>query len=65
MAQQTETASIEANESDLADESSTVQIPTSPASLWTSVSKVHYSVTHTGECDDAALISCDCVVRTD
>ena len=66
MAQQVETASIERQEEDLPGEPpAAVEVPASPASLWASVSQVHYSITHTGECDSRAWIDCDCVVHTE
>lgn len=65
MAQTVETASNEAQTDDQPGEPSRIEVPTSPASLWASVSTVHYSVTHTGECDSRAWIDCDCVVHTD
>ncbi len=64
MAHQVETASIEATEKDLPAEQSSADIPTGPASLWASESKVHYSITHTGECDTRAWIDCCYVVHT-
>lgn len=65
MAQQLETASTEASGPDLPGEQPAADVPASPASLWASVSKVHYSITHTGECDTRAWIDCDCVIHTD
>jgi hypothetical protein len=65
MAQQVETVSLEAGEEDLPEERPSSEIPTSPASLWASESKVHYSITHTGECDARAWIDCDCVIHID
>ncbi|THV43601.1 hypothetical protein [Glycomyces buryatensis] len=61
MAQQLETASLEAGEPTRPVE--TAAVPASPASLWTSESKVHYSITHTGEFDPASVIDCDCVIH--
>lgn len=65
MAQTVETASGESQTEDRTGEPSQVEVPASPASLWASVSTVHYSVTHTGECDSGAWIDCDCVVHID
>ncbi|WP_026929106.1 hypothetical protein [Glycomyces tenuis] len=65
MAQQVETVSFEAIEEDLPGERPSAEVPTSPASLWASESKVHYSITHTGECDTRAWIDCDCVIHID
>ncbi len=65
MAQQAEAASIEAPEEDLSGErpSTDVDVPTSPASLWASESKAHYSITRTDEGDTRAWIDCDCVIH--
>ncbi|WP_026922867.1 hypothetical protein [Glycomyces arizonensis] len=65
MAQQVETVSIKTAEEDLPGEQPSPEIPTSPASLWASESKAHYSITHTGECDTHAWIDCDCVIHID
>ncbi|GAB3646730.1 hypothetical protein [Glycomyces tarimensis] len=65
MAQQVETASIEANEEDLPGERPSGHVPTSPASLWASESKVQYSITHIEACDTSAWIDCDCVIHID
>lgn len=39
--------------------------PASPASLWASESRVHYSITHTEQRDSRAWIDCDCVIHSD
>jgi len=64
MVQQLETAPSEASEpatSTLA----AADVPASPASLWTSESRAHYSITHTAQADARALIDCDCVIHSD
>ena len=40
-------------------------VPASPASLWASQSRVHYSITHTEQRDARAWIDCDCVIHSD
>ncbi|MCH7233126.1 hypothetical protein L0U85_20025 [Glycomyces sp. L485] len=64
MAQQVESASIEASEQDPPGERPPADIPASPATLWASESKVHYSITHTAG-DTPAWIDCDCVIHND
>ena len=66
MAQQVETVSIEANEQDLPGEQSSSEVPASPASLWASESKVHYSITHTAvDCEVPEWVDCGCVIHND
>lgn len=69
MVQQLETAPAEASEPaadamPLHPDAST-DVPASPASLWASESRVHYSITHTDQRDARAWIDCDCVIHSD
>ncbi len=65
MAQQVEIASTKAPEEDLSGErpSTEVDVPTSPASLWASESKAHYSITRIDEGDARAWIDCESVIH--
>jgi hypothetical protein len=45
------------------DAAVTAAVPSSPASLWTSVSKVQYSITHSDNCASNAWIDCACVIH--
>ncbi|SDE50776.1 hypothetical protein [Glycomyces harbinensis] len=61
MVQQLETAPSEASEpAEVA-----ADVPASPASLWTSESRAHYSITHVEPGDARAWIDCDCVIHGD
>lgn len=75
MVQQLETAPAEASEPALSatlasrelaqPETAQAEVPASPASLWASESRVHYSITHTDQRDARAWIDCDCVIHSD
>ena len=64
MAQQLETASIEATEDDATGERPSAEIPTSPASLWASEGKVLYSITHSPDDRESVWVESDSVVHT-
>ncbi len=40
-------------------------VPASPASLWASESRGHYSITHTDRAAAPAWVDCDCVIHSD
>lgn len=63
MAQQLETAPIEASEP--AQPLVEAEVPMSPASLWASESRGIYSITHTDQADARAWIDCDCVIHSE
>lgn len=65
MVQQLETAPAEAPEPvELSDEAG-ADVPASPASLWASESRGHYSITHTDRAAAPAWVDCDCVIHSD
>lgn len=69
MVQQVETTPVEASETAQSLMNET-EAPASPASLWTSESRVHYSITHTDatradQRETPAWIDCDCVIHND
>ncbi|PRY61915.1 hypothetical protein B0I28_101239 [Glycomyces artemisiae] len=65
MVQQLETAPAEAPEPvELSDEVG-ADVPASPASLWASESRGHYSITHTDRAAAPAWVDCDCVIHSD
>jgi hypothetical protein len=64
MVQQLETAPSEASEGALPVETG-ADVPASPASLWTSESRAHYSITHVDRGEARAWIDCDCVIHGD
>ena len=63
MVQQLETAPVETGEA--VQPIDTADVPASPASLWTSESRVQYSITHTDQRETHAWIDCDCVIHSD
>ncbi|MQM27672.1 hypothetical protein [Glycomyces albidus] len=71
MVQQVETAPVEASEpsslpnDDLPGGGAKAEVPASPASLWASESRGHYSITHTDRAAAPAWVDCDCVIHSD
>lgn len=63
MVQQLESAPAEASEP--AAEVPQTDVPASPASLWASESRVHYSITHVEQRDPRAWVDCDCVIHSE
>ncbi|MEU6249690.1 hypothetical protein [Glycomyces sp. NPDC047010] len=65
MVQQLETAPAEAPEPVELSHEVEATVPASPASLWASESRGHYSITHTDRAAAPAWVDCDCVIHSD
>jgi hypothetical protein len=70
MVQQLETTPVEASEppslpKDGLSNGAAEAVPASPASLWASESRGHYSITHTDRAAAPAWVDCDCVIHSD